>query len=151
LFVPCAQYILYPFDQINFVYFSSTGKSAPDSVPTVDALAFAKCDTVEVKEKIISEVIKSLVEYYASLSGNLSFPELILPTQVILERFRQNTPHKKHISYFLDVVQKNIDYVASQRAKISDKSFKDPARLLQQFNVDLHSTPLWKEATRVHS
>ena len=71
-----------------------------------------------------------MIEYYALLSGNISFPELVLPTQVVMERFRQNTPHKKHISHFLDVVQKNIDFVASQRAKITDKSFKDPGRLL---------------------
>ncbi len=147
-FVPCAQYILYPFDQINFTYFSSSGRSAPDSVFPPESLTFDKCDIVEVKENIISEVIKSLIEYYAPLSANLSFPELILPTQVVLERFRQNTPLKKHVSHFLDLVQKNIDFVAAQRAKITDKSFKDSTRLIQQFNLDLHSTPLWKEASR---
>ena len=79
---------------------------------------------------IISEVVKSLIDYYAPLSANISFPEMILPTQVVLERFRQNTPHKKHVSHFLEVIKKNIDFVASQRAKISDKSFKEPGRLL---------------------
>jgi hypothetical protein len=38
--------------------------------------------------------------------------------------------------------------VAAQRAKISDKSFKEPGRLLQQFNIDVQSTPLWKEASK---
>ena len=97
---------------------------------------------------IISEVVKSLFHYYAPLSANISFPEMILPTQVVLERFRQNTPHKKHVSHFLEVVKKNIEFVAAQRAKISDKSFKEPGRLLQQFNIDLQSTPLWKEASK---
>lgn len=113
-----------------------------------NALTIDKWDTNEAKEMIISEVVKSLFHYYAPLSANISFPEMILPTQVVLERFRQNTPHKKHVSHFLEVVKKNIEFVAAQRAKISDKSFKEPGRLLQQFNIDMQSTPLWKEASK---
>jgi hypothetical protein len=113
-----------------------------------NALTIEKWDTNEAKEMIISEVVKSLFHYFAPLSANISFPEMILPTQVVLERFRQNTPHKKHVSHFLEVVKKNIEFVAAQRAKISDKSFKEPGRLLQQFNIDLQSTPLWKEASK---
>lgn len=62
---------------------------------------------------IISEVVKILFQYYAALSANISFPEMILPTQVVMERFRQNLPHKKHVSHFLDVIKKNVEFVAA--------------------------------------
>lgn len=114
-----------------------------------DVLSIEKVDTYEVKEKIIEEVVESLTRYYAPLSANLSFPELILPTQIVLERFKQNVSHKKQVQHLLDVIQRNIDYVAAQRAKIADKSFKDPARLLQQLSTDIQSTPLSKEVLRL--
>ena len=70
---------------------------------------------------------------YLAANGNcMAFPELVVPITVLLRKFKKQTNsniYKKSIQSFLDLVTRQENYVAQARAKIKDKSLRDPAKL----------------------
>lgn len=113
-------------------------------------------DTQEMKDRIVKEALEGLTQYFAANSTSLSFPELILPTCVILRKFKKNTNssvYRKQIASFLDQLKRNEDFIAAERAKIRDKNLRDPARLHQQFSMQLSNgtTPLAREFATLES
>jgi len=153
-FVPAAQYILYPFDSANQNYFGSKPRPLSDKIipESLVSLKIAKkhVDTQEMKDRIVKEALEALTQYFAANSESLSFPELVLPTCVILRKFKKNSNSplfKKHVTSFLDQIKRNEDFIAAERAKIRDKNLRDPAKLHQQFALQVSNatTPLSRE------
>jgi len=64
-------------------------------------------DTVETRELILKESVEALIHHYALVSANISFPEMILPTQIMLERFKKNTNQRKQVQVLLDLLRRN--------------------------------------------
>jgi hypothetical protein len=80
-FVPCAQYMLFPFDTVNYNFFNlkpktTTDKGIPETIATLK-LSKKHLETQEVKDRIIKETLDALTHYYAANAANMSFPELI--------------------------------------------------------------------------
>lgn len=133
-FIPVVQHILLPFE--NMKHFNSKPKPLEDkSIPdTLVALKIAKkhFDTQVMKDRIIKESLETLTMFFASNSKALSFPEMIVPTSVILRKFRKNSSnnaYRKTVGNFLDLLKRNEDFVAAERAKIADKCLREPAKL----------------------
>lgn len=58
--VPCAQYVMYPFDQVNYEYFNKkVMKSAPIAVENM--WKFDTIYSIEVREKIMKDTCDMLV------------------------------------------------------------------------------------------
>jgi nucleolar complex protein 2 len=93
-FIPITQYILYPFD-IQNDYLNAKSKTLVDKqIPeTLVALKIAKkhADTIEMKDRIVKEIVDELTIYLAHNSRSLSFPELVIPIGVLLRKFKKNT------------------------------------------------------------
>lgn len=89
---PFEQYLLYIFDQVNFEFFSQKGVTAKQ-LSQKDSWMFERLDNLELREKMVKDTCEALIQYYSlpSICGNISFPEFIVPTQVIFERFKKNT------------------------------------------------------------
>ena len=135
-FVPAVQYILYPFDSTNINYFNAKPKPLNDkSIPdTIISLKIAKkhVETQEMKDRIIKESIEAMTLYFAANSTSLSFPELFVPTGVMLRKFKKNTTnsnYRKMVQSFLELIKRHEDLVAQARGKIKDKSLREPAKL----------------------
>lgn len=144
--MPAAQYILYPLDTSNLGFFTSKPKSLQDkTIPdTLVSLKFAKKHiyTQEARDRVVKEVLESLTLYLAANGNSIAFPELIVPICVLLSKFKKqsgNTNYKKSVQAFLDLLQRQETFVAQHRAKIKDKSLKDPAKLFSQFSAVLQS------------
>lgn len=92
--MPAAQYLLYPFDSVNYNYMNAKPKALADKqIPeTLVSLKFAKnhIDTQEVKDKIVKEAIEALTLYFSSNSTSMCFPELTVPVGVLLRKFKKN-------------------------------------------------------------
>jgi len=153
-FVPAVQYILHPFDGTSTGYFNARPKALEDkSVPdTLIALKIAKkhVETQEIKDRIIKEGIEALTLYFAANSTSLSFPELFVPTGVMLRKFKKNTTnnsYRKMVNSFLELIKRHEDFVAQARGKIKDKNLRDPAALHLQFKLLIkhEETPLGRE------
>jgi hypothetical protein len=139
-FVPAVQYILYPFDSANINFFNGKPKALTDKMipETVICLKIAKkhLETQEMKDRIIKDAIEALTLYLSANSASLSFPEMMVPITVLLAKFKKNTTnsgYRKSIQAFLELVKRNEEAIAQARAKIKDKSLRDPAKLHQQF------------------
>ena len=52
---------------------------------------YERMDNLALREKIIKDCVETLIRYYALCCTNISFPEFINPTQVVLERYLRNT------------------------------------------------------------
>ena len=157
-FVPAMQYVIHPFDASNYNFFNGKPRPLQDkSIPdTIVSLKFAKkhVDTSEAKDRIVKEALESLTLYLAVNSSQLSFPEMFVPVSVLLRKFRKNSKNSKYrsmIGTFLELVKRNEDMVAQSRAKIREKSLKDPANLHKQFSdlIKHEDTPLAKEARKI--
>jgi nucleolar complex protein 2 len=155
-FVPASQFMMYAFE--NDRWFNAKPKPLTDkSVPeTVIALKVAKkhFETTEVKDRMIRESIEALTLFLAANSKALAFPELIVPLSVVLRKFKKNcsnNSYRKMIGTFLDLLKRSEDWIAAERAKIGDKSLKDPAKIHQQFSIQLKDkdSPLNVEAKKV--
>jgi hypothetical protein len=59
--VPCAQYIMYPFDQVNYEFFSKKDMKSLAVDPTLKMWKFETIYSVEVREKIIKDTCDMLV------------------------------------------------------------------------------------------
>jgi hypothetical protein len=132
--VPVVQHILLPFE--NMKYFNSKPKPLEDkSVPdTLVALKIAKkhYDTQVIKDRMIKESIEALTMFFGANSKSLSFPEMMVPTSVVLRKFRKNASnnaYRKTVGTFLELIKRNEDHVVAERAKIADKCLRDPAKL----------------------
>lgn len=117
-------------------YFNSKPKPLEDkSVPdTLVALKIAKkhFDTQVIKDRMIKESIEALTMFFGANSKSLSFPEMMVPTSVVLRKFRKNASnnaYRKTVGSFLDLIKRNEDHVVAERAKIADKCLRDPAKL----------------------
>jgi hypothetical protein len=91
--------------------------------------------------------------FFGANSKTLSFPEMVVPMSVVLRKFRKttsNNAYRKTVGSFLELIKRNEDHVVGQRAKIAEKSLRDPAKLHQQFAVMMTAmTPLNTEAKRI--
>lgn len=141
-FTPIIQHMLLPFENIK--YFNSKPKPLEDkSVPdTLVALKIAKkhFETQVIKDRIIKESIEALTMFLGANSKALSFPELIVPTCVVLRKFRKmtsNNAYRKTVGSFIDLLKRNEDHVVAERQIIADKCLRDPARLHQQFAAQM--------------
>ena len=159
-FVPASQYILYPLDTSNLNFFNSKPKPLQDkAIPdTLVSLKLAKkhMNTQEAKDRIVKEVIESLTLYLAANGNSLAFPEIVVPVTVLLRKFKKQTTngiYKKSLQTFLDLITRHENHVAETRAKIKDKSLRDPAKLFQQFAAMAEekaaNTPLAKEQIKI--
>jgi hypothetical protein len=89
-----------------------------------------------IKDRLIKESIEALTLFFGANSKCLSFPELVVPTCVVLRKFRKltsNNAYRKTVGSFIDLLKRNEDFVVAERAKIADKCLRDPAKLHQQF------------------
>mmetsp|Transcript_112463 Transcript_112463/g.155342 ORF Transcript_112463/g.155342 Transcript_112463/m.155342 type:complete len:105 (+) Transcript_112463:1702-2016(+) len=104
---------MYVFDPYN-EYLNNKPKALEDKQipPSLVSLKIAKkhVDTQPIKDRIVKETVEALTLYFASNAESLSFPELIIPTCVVLRKFKKNcnnNGYKKCISAFLDLLQRN--------------------------------------------
>jgi len=61
---------------------------------------------------------------------------MMVPAGVILRKFKKsskNSAYRQSVQSFLDLMEKNCTIINEERAKIKDKSLRDPAKLTQQF------------------
>lgn len=137
-FVPAAQYILYPLESSNMNFFNSKPKALQDkAIPdTLVALKFAKkhVGTQEARDRVLKEIIESLTMYLAANGNSLAFPEMVVPISVLLRKFKKqvsNNNYRKSVQSLIDLIARHESFVAETRAKIKDKSLKDPAKLFQ--------------------
>jgi hypothetical protein len=135
-FIPAAQYILSPFDSVHTAYFNSKPKQLQDKMipETIVSLKIAKkhMETQEIKDRIVKEALESLTLYLAANSAMLAFPEMMVPISVMLGKFKKATTNqvfRKSIQAFLEHVKRNEQVVAEARAKIKDKSMRDPVKV----------------------
>ena len=156
-FVPIAQYLLYPFDPQN-EYLNSKSKSLTDKqIPeTLISLKIAKkhADTIEMKDKIVREMIDELTIYYAHNSRLISFPELLIPVGVLLRKFKKNTSnnnYRKIVAAFMDLLKKNEDYIIQKRTLLKEKALKNLSGMLKNFEnlLGQELTPLEKEKKKI--
>ena len=117
--MPAIQYILHPFDSTSMNYFNSKPKALQDkSIPdTLISLKIAKkhVETQEIKDRIIKEALEAMTLYFAANSTNLSFPEMFVPTGVMLRKFKKNinnSNYRKMVSSFLELIKRHEDVVA---------------------------------------
>ena len=84
----------------------------------------------------MKDSIEALTLYFGANAESLCFPELVVPVGVLLRKFKKhatNGSYRKAVQSFLDLLKRNEDFVAQERARIKDKALKDPAHLFQQF------------------
>ena len=77
-----------------------------------------------------------------------------MPSGVMIRKFKKavnNQTYRKSVQTLLDLIKRNEDVIAAERAKLRDKSLKDPAKLTQQFSAQISSIelPLVKESARL--
>jgi hypothetical protein len=139
---------MYPFDQVNYEYFNVKDlKSVPDSVKP-NSYKFERLHTMEVRDAILKDCSESLVRQLASFCAKIAFPEMVFPVQMMLERFKQNTLHRKQAQYVLDLIHRNELEIAAQRSTVKDKSLKDPIKVVEQFHPDVSKLALHREAAK---
>jgi len=65
----------------------------------------------------------------------------------------QNQVYRKSLQSLLDLIKRNEEVVANERAKIRDKSLKDPAKLTQQWSIQITGVdmPLVKESAKLEA
>jgi hypothetical protein len=75
---------------------------------------------------------------------------MILPAQIMIERFKKTTLSKKHPQHLLDLMRKNEDEISLARSQIREKSLKDPSKVLLQFVVAKNNLTLAKESVKLN-
>lgn len=71
-----------------------------------------------MKDRMVKESIEELTIYFANNSRSISFPEMTVPVGVILRKFKKNTKnnnYRKIVAYFMDVLNKNVEYIIQKR------------------------------------
>ena len=146
---------MYPFDTVNYNFLNAKPKPLDDKMipDSMISLKIAKkhLPTQEMKDRIVRESVEALTNYFAANAHSLSFPELVVPAGVMLRKFKKNinnNVYRKNVTSLLELIKRNEDMIANERAKIKDKSLRDPAKLTQQFSVQVNveSLPLVKES-----
>jgi hypothetical protein len=149
---------MYPFDTVNYNNFNAKPKPLEDKMipDSMVSLKIAKkhLPTQEIKDRIIRESLEALTLYLAANAQSMSFPELVVPTCVMLRKFKKNVNHhvySKSVQSLLELIKRNEDMISTERAKIRDKSLRDPANLTKQFALQVKSLvlPLVKEGKRL--
>jgi len=127
---------MYAFE--NDRWFNAKPKPLTDKIvpETIVALKIEKkhFDTSEIKDRIIRESLEGLTSFFAANSKMLAFPEMLVPASVMLRKFKKNcsnNSYRKSVGTFLDLLKRSEDWLAAERAKIQDKSLKDPAKMHQ--------------------
>lgn len=139
---------MHPFDQVNYTFFSAKDlKSAP--VQIQDCWKFENLNTTEVRDLIVKECVEALIHHFALQCGSIGFPELVIPAQMMVERFKKNTNVRKQPQQLLDLFRRNEDEVAVARSQIREKSLRDPSKILQQFTIEKSQLPLAKESAKL--
>jgi len=117
-FVNTAPYILEVLDCAELNKKSKMGSSKPMNFSLILKVPKAKLHTRGFQDSIISQLYEVLLEYFSAYSCSIGFPELILPTCIILKKFLKNCkvpPFKKKIQQLLEQVEKNKKFVLEKR------------------------------------
>ena len=75
-------------------------------------------DTAEMKDRIVRETLDELVLYLAANSSSVSFPEMAVPAELVLRKFKKtlgNQNYKKMITQVLEAIQANSEFVKGKR------------------------------------
>lgn len=70
---------------------------------------------------------------------------MLVSASVNLRKFKKScktSTYRQSVQTFLDLLQKNVDKVSEERAKLKDKSLREPAKLIQQFTMQLQTQNL---------
>ncbi len=126
---------MYPFDWNNGNEYLNQQKNTKElmdkMIPeTTVALKIAKkhMDTQEMKDRIVRETIEELTIYFAHNSRSMSYPEMIVPIGVILRKFKKNAKnnnYRKLVALFLELLNKNAEFIIKKRSAIKEKSLKN--------------------------
>lgn len=114
-------------------------------------------DTGEMKDRIVRETLDELVLYLAANSSSASFPEMAVPAELVLRKFKKtlgNQNYKKMITQVLEAIQANSEFVKGKRTIffIKDKNslksdnIKKWAMFMKKKKED---SPLEKEKKKV--
>jgi len=71
---------------------------------------------------VIKQVAKLLLEYYATYSGSIAFPELILPAVAMIKKFCKNCSSSIFVQpmrTLLDQLNQNADFIRKHRARVN--------------------------------
>jgi hypothetical protein len=109
-FVPLSQYILQPFE-LTPGYFSAKPKPLEDKLipETLVSIKIAKkhIDTAEMKDRIVRETLDELVLFLAANATSVSFPEIAVPAEHILRKFKKatsNANYRKMVTNILESI-----------------------------------------------
>lgn len=93
-FVPAAHHMLSVFDACNYKFFNAKPKKLEDKMlpETLVCLKVSKkhLETSELKDRLIRESIAALTHYYAANAHCICLPEMLVPAQVVLRKFKKN-------------------------------------------------------------
>ena len=111
-FIPIAQYLLYPFESAGGItYLNSKSKVLEDKIipDTMVSVKIAKkhLDTVEMKDRVVQEVIEHLTKFLSIHSRRMYFPEMTIGLSIVLRKFRKNsknTKYSKLVQSFLEAI-----------------------------------------------
>lgn len=151
---------MHVLDTVNNNFFNSKPKPMTDKIVPdfFISLKISKkhLPTQEIKDRIIKETVDALTHWFAANATSLSFPELAVPNGVMVRKFKknvQNQVYRKTLQSLLDLIKRNEEVVANERAKIRDKSLKDPAKLTQQWSIQITGVdmPLVKESAKLEA
>ena len=53
-------------------------------------------ETAEMKDRIIKETLEELVLYVAANSNSVSFPEMAVPAELVLRKFKKNLGNQNY-------------------------------------------------------
>lgn len=117
-------------------------------------IAKKHADTIEMKDRIVREIIEELTIYYAHNSRVISFPELVIPIGVLLRKFKKHTPnsnYRKIIAAFMELLKKNEDFIIAKRNQLKERSLKNLQNMLNSFEglIGKELTPLEKEKKKI--
>ena len=119
MYIPVSQYILHLFTGKDD-YLNKKTKPTKDALPNYDvAIKFSKdwYETTETKDFVFKSWVQELKRHLQNLSGNLSFPEIVVPICHILGKFKRrclNPPYyhviKELYAKIRDVTDKIIQH-----------------------------------------
>ena len=92
-FVPAAQFMLQPFEAVNYNFFNGKPKPledkiVPDSLISIK-IAKKHLETQEIKDRIVRESLANLTRYLAANSTSVALPEMCVSIGVILRKYKK--------------------------------------------------------------
>ena len=78
-------------------------------------------NTIEQKDRIVKESLENLLEYLSGASTMIAFPEIVVPIDHILRKFRKastNNTHRSIVQEFLQKLDENREFVLKHRDQL---------------------------------